>query len=353
VILRRIFSIVFSRADRASLSSFPRVGRSVGRRVHSFVLVRRGRKRPAHSRSFERERQRERETKGRGCDFSIRRTVQNPTQSESVKTKKKKKMGTDEFYSFIRKKTETNPFQPHQFQPVHVPVHVHGATFAPVQTGLPTPEERARQSAKEIRQARKQVRLAAKGKQLLQLKRKAGSEGVQSFGGEAKPTSSTYTDNQDLQVVPDVDTIGRTNNAPATSSEGHSGYLVNSQEQNKDTTTTYLAHTTSAPTTTSIMPPKKKNEDYDDGKELPAMPTGNTAEDERERKRLKRLLRNRVSAQHARERKKAYMNSLENAERERQSRLDELENRCKTLEKENEMLREVIKTYTQKDPSAK
>ena len=30
------------------------------------------------------------------------------------------------------------------------------------------------------------------------------------------------------------------------------------------------------------------------------------------------------------------MNSLENAERERQSRLDELENRCKTLEKENE-----------------
>ena len=206
--------------------------------------------------------------------------------------------------SHTKKKTETNPFQPHQFQPVHVPVHVHGATFAPVQTGLPTPEELARQSAKEIRQARKQVRLAAKGKQLLQLKRKAGSEGVQSFGGEAKPTSSTYTDNQDLQVVPDVDTIGRTNNAPATSSEGHSGYLVNSQEQNKDTTTTYLALTTSVPTTTSIMPPKKKNEDYDDGKELPAMPTGNTAEDERERKRLKRLLRNRVSAQHAREKER-------------------------------------------------
>ena len=56
----RIFSLVFSRADGASLSSFPRVGRSVGRRVHSFALVRRGRKRPAHFRSFERER----ETKG-------------------------------------------------------------------------------------------------------------------------------------------------------------------------------------------------------------------------------------------------------------------------------------------------
>jgi hypothetical protein len=242
---------------------------------------------------------------------------------------------------------ETNLFQPHQFQAVHVPVHVHGATFAPVQTGLPTAEERARQSAREIRQARKQVRLAAKGKQLLQLKRKAGAE--VPFGGEAKPTSSNFTDNQDLQVVPDVDTLGRTNNAPtATSSEGHS----RPWEQTNNTTT-HLANTATVPTTTSDMPPKKKNDEYDDGKDLPAMPTGNTAEDERERKRLKRLLRNRVSAQHARERKKAYMNSLENAERERQAKLDELENRCKTLEKENEMLREVIKTYTQKDPNAK
>ena len=109
-----------------------------------------------------------------------------------------------------------------------------------------------------------------------------------------------------------------------------------------------------AQVTLQEMPPKKKNEEPTDyTKDLPDMPTGNTAEDERERKRLKRLLRNRVSAQHARERKKAYMNSLENAERERQARLDELENRCKTLEKENEMLREVIRTYTQKDPNAK
>lgn len=245
------------------------------------------------------------------------------------------------------KPTETNLFQPHHFQAVHVPVHVHGATFAPVQTGLPTAEERARQSAREIRQARKQVRLAAKGKQLLQLKRKAGAE--VPVGGDAKPTSSNFTDNQDLQVVPDVDTLGRTNNAPtATSSEAHSRPL-----EQTNNTTTHLANTATVPTTTSIMPPKKKNDEYDDGKDLPAMPTGNTAEDERERKRLKRLLRNRVSAQHARERKKAYMNSLENAERERQAKLDELENRCKTLEKENEMLREVIKTYTQKDPNAK
>ena len=33
--------------------------------------------------------------------------------------------------------------------------------------------------------------------------------------------------------------------------------------------------------------------------------------------------------------------------------LSDLKERIKQLEKENEMLREVIKTYTQKDPSAK
>ena len=236
---------------------------------------------------------------------------------------------------------ETTSFQPHQFQPVHVPVRVHGATFDPVQTGLPTAD--ARHAARETRQARKQVRLAAKEKQLLHLKRKAGAEA--SLGSEAKPTSSNLTDNQDLQVVPDVDTLERTNYVTATSSEG------TSTEKNKNTTGN-LAKISTATTTT--MPPKKKNEEPTDyTKDLPDMPTGNTAEDERERKRLKRLLRNRVSAQHARERKKAYMNSLENAERERQARLDELENRCKTLEKENEMLREVIRTYTQKDPNAK
>jgi len=236
---------------------------------------------------------------------------------------------------------ETTSFQPHQFQPVHVPVRVHGATFDPVQTGLPTAD--ARHAARETRQARKQVRLAAKEKQLLHLKRKAGAEA--SLGSEAKPTSSNLTDNQDLQVVPDVDTLERTNHVTATSSEGTS-------TEKKKNTTGNLAKISTATTTT--MPPKKKNEEPTDyTKDLPDMPTGNTAEDERERKRLKRLLRNRVSAQHARERKKAYMNSLENAERERQARLDELENRCKTLEKENEMLREVIRTYTQKDPNAK
>ena len=41
----------------------------------------------------------------------------------------------------------------------------------------------------------------------------------------------------------------------------------------------------------------------------------NHIEDEKERKRLKRLLRNRVSAQQARERKKAYMSTLEDERR--------------------------------------
>ena len=39
-ILRRIFSLVFSRADGASLSSFPRVGRSVGRSSCALVCTR-------------------------------------------------------------------------------------------------------------------------------------------------------------------------------------------------------------------------------------------------------------------------------------------------------------------------
>ena len=83
-----IFSIVFSRrAERASLSSFPRVGRSVGRRVHSFALVRRGRKRPAHFRSFERERD-----KGKERDF-LSEGVQNPTPIRIRKNQEKEKDG--------------------------------------------------------------------------------------------------------------------------------------------------------------------------------------------------------------------------------------------------------------------
>lgn len=70
--------------------------------------------------------------------------------------------------------------------------------------------------------------------------------------------------------------------------------------------------------------------------------------DEKERKRLKRLLRNRVSAQQARERKKAYLATLEQDEASKANRLNELENRVRTLERENQMLRQVIQTVTRK-----
>ena len=65
-----LVSFSLARTEHLSRRFLASVGRSVGRRVHSFALVRRGRKRPAHFRSFERER----ETKGRGRDFSIRRS---------------------------------------------------------------------------------------------------------------------------------------------------------------------------------------------------------------------------------------------------------------------------------------
>jgi transcription factor HY5 len=69
-------------------------------------------------------------------------------------------------------------------------------------------------------------------------------------------------------------------------------------------------------------------------------------EDEKERKRLKRLLRNRVSAQEARERKKAYMSTLEDDRRDVQTRMSEMEAKINTLERENFMLRQVVKNAT-------
>jgi transcription factor HY5 len=65
--------------------------------------------------------------------------------------------------------------------------------------------------------------------------------------------------------------------------------------------------------------------------------------DEKEAKRLKRLLRNRVSAQQARERKKSYVSNLETKAKEMETQLEQKEQRIKTLERENVMLRQVIK----------
>ncbi|ESQ41081.1 hypothetical protein EUTSA_v10014851mg [Eutrema salsugineum] len=62
---------------------------------------------------------------------------------------------------------------------------------------------------------------------------------------------------------------------------------------------------------------------------------------EKETKRLKRLLRNRVSAQQARERKKAYLSELENRVKDLENKNSELEERLSTLQNENQMLRHV------------
>ena len=72
----------------------------------------------------------------------------------------------------------------------------------------------------------------------------------------------------------------------------------------------------------------------------------NHIEDEKERKRLKRLLRNRVSAQQARERKKAYMSTLEDERRAMEAKTAALEAKINTLERENFMLRQVVKNST-------
>ncbi|RWW73594.1 hypothetical protein BHE74_00018525 [Ensete ventricosum] len=55
----------------------------------------------------------------------------------------------------------------------------------------------------------------------------------------------------------------------------------------------------------------------------------------------KRLLRNRVSAQQARERKKAYLHDLEAKAKDLDAKNTELEERLSTLQKENNMLRQV------------
>ena len=58
-------------------------------------------------------------------------------------------------------------------------------------------------------------------------------------------------------------------------------------------------------------------------------------------KRLKRLLRNRVSAQQARERKKHYISALESRASDLDTENADLRDKVTTLEKENEVLRRV------------
>ncbi|KAJ4951058.1 hypothetical protein NE237_027890 [Protea cynaroides] len=67
---------------------------------------------------------------------------------------------------------------------------------------------------------------------------------------------------------------------------------------------------------------------------------------DKENKRLKRLLRNRVSAQQARERKKAYLTDLEASVEGLEKKNSELEERVSTLQNENQMLRQILKNTT-------
>ncbi|WVZ08564.1 hypothetical protein V8G54_021910 [Vigna mungo] len=63
---------------------------------------------------------------------------------------------------------------------------------------------------------------------------------------------------------------------------------------------------------------------------------------DKEHRRHKRLLRNRVSAQQARERKKVYVNDLESRAVELEEKNTNLEERISTLINENTMLRKVL-----------
>ncbi|CAL9090537.1 unnamed protein product [Musa acuminata var. zebrina] len=67
---------------------------------------------------------------------------------------------------------------------------------------------------------------------------------------------------------------------------------------------------------------------------------------DKEHKRVKRLLRNRVSAQQARERKKAYLTDLEAKVKDLEARNSQLEERMSTLQNENNMLRQILKNTT-------
>eukprot|EP00891_Asterochloris_glomerata_P006854 jgi/Astpho2/6854/fgenesh1_pg.00105_%23_28_t len=66
---------------------------------------------------------------------------------------------------------------------------------------------------------------------------------------------------------------------------------------------------------------------------------------DKEAKRLKRLLRNRVSAQQARERKKNYVQTLEERNQLQEQQVQQLQQRVKTLERESLMLRQSIEPH--------
>ncbi|CAM6069189.1 unnamed protein product [Sphagnum tenellum] len=91
---------------------------------------------------------------------------------------------------------------------------------------------------------------------------------------------------------------------------------------------------------------------HEKGGSGPSLRKRGGASADKEHKRLKRLLRNRVSAQQARERKKAYLTDLEVRSKELEQRNAELEERVSTLQRENQMLRQIVKNTTLKKNTA-
>ncbi|KAH7416437.1 hypothetical protein KP509_14G091500 [Ceratopteris richardii] len=73
---------------------------------------------------------------------------------------------------------------------------------------------------------------------------------------------------------------------------------------------------------------------------------------DKEQNRMKRLLRNRVSAQQARERKKAYLSDLEARIKEIEQKNAELEEKVSILQQENVMLRKIIRSTSIRNDDA-
>eukprot|EP00271_Cylindrocystis_brebissonii_P017065 TRINITY_DN4280_c0_g1_i1.p1 TRINITY_DN4280_c0_g1~~TRINITY_DN4280_c0_g1_i1.p1 ORF type:complete len:147 (+),score=44.63 TRINITY_DN4280_c0_g1_i1:178-618(+) len=94
------------------------------------------------------------------------------------------------------------------------------------------------------------------------------------------------------------------------------------------------------------------NQQQQGGAEAPApVRKRGAGSSDREHKKLKRLLRNRVSAQQARERKKVYLTDLEVRGRDLEQRNAELEEKVSTLQRENFMLRQIVKNTALKKPA--
>ena len=108
-----------------------------------------------------------------------------------------------------------------------------------------------------------------------------------------------------------------------------------------------LTHSTAAPSALSYRSAGGDSSDGEDeegegGRRRGAAQTP----EEREAKRLRRLMRNRASAQQARERKRDWMAGIEERASTLEDRVAQLSNQVNALERTNWTLRSLIKTAT-------